>query len=326
MKAAVLTKINEPLVLEELQRPYNLSYGQVLVEVLCTGICGAQLQEIDGRKGDPKHLPHLLGHEGCGMVRDAGPGVRIVSPGDKVVLHWRKGTGIDADPASYEQGTIKSGPITTFSKWAVISENRLTKIPSDMPDELGALFGCALSTALAVVENVAKIRFGEKILIVGCGGVGLSLMLAAKLAHAYPIYGIDINYEHKRKWITDLGGIILSAADATTKFDVIIDTVGDAQWFSSLGPSGRYILVGQPRNKLTIDERFWFTGEGQTLTATQGGNFNPTLDIPRYVNLWRSGALANYKSLISHQLCLDHINEGIALMREGKAARVMIFP
>ena len=100
MKAAVLVELNAPLVLADLDVP-ALDVGQVLVKIHCSGICGAQLGEIAGVKGPDKFLPHLLGHEGGGVVTGIGPGVTQVKPGDHVVMHWRKGAGIHARPASY---------------------------------------------------------------------------------------------------------------------------------------------------------------------------------------------------------------------------------
>ncbi len=326
MKAAVLTKINAPLEIKDVELPFSLGYGQVCVKVLCTGICGAQLQEIDGLKGDPKHLPHLLGHEGCGIVAGVEPSVRLVKPGDKVVMHWRKGAGCEAKPAVYSHGAFKSGPIATFAKLAVVSENRVTAIPKDVPNDLGALLGCALSTALATIENV--VRFGERVLVIGCGGVGLATILAAKLAHANPIIGYDIS-KHKEGLVHALGGCFIQPRDHQERdlaFDVIINTIGHSVGTEWLAPSGRYIFIGQPKPEEMISIRHLFDGEGQTIQATQGGGFNPTKDIPRYVNLWRSGALDNYTKLISHVFELDAINNGIQLMRDGKTARVMIEP
>ena len=101
MKAAILTELRKPLVIAEVELPKALDVGQVLVKVYCSGICGSQLGEIDGVKGEDKYLPHLLGHEGSGTVLAIGPGVRYVRPGDKVVLHWRKGLGIEAATPAY---------------------------------------------------------------------------------------------------------------------------------------------------------------------------------------------------------------------------------
>jgi S-(hydroxymethyl)glutathione dehydrogenase/alcohol dehydrogenase len=101
MKAAILTALNAPLVIAEIALPETLAVGQVLVKVHFSGICGSQIGEIDGAKGEDKFLPHLLGHEASGTVLAIGLGVRHVKPGDKVVMHWRKGLGIEAAPPAY---------------------------------------------------------------------------------------------------------------------------------------------------------------------------------------------------------------------------------
>src|SRR5258706_6161094 len=103
MKAAILEKLNAPLVVEEIVIP-KLDVGQVLVKVHCSGICGKQMGEISGWYGEDKYLPHLLGHEGGGEVIDIGPGVRNVQKGDHVVMNWRKGIGIESVPAKYGRG------------------------------------------------------------------------------------------------------------------------------------------------------------------------------------------------------------------------------
>src|SRR5205809_8066506 len=99
MKAAMLVENNKPLIVAQLGRPEELSFGQVHVRIHFSGICGAQINEIEGAKGPDKFLPHLLGHEGSGTVLRTGPGVKTVKPGDCVVLHWRPSSGLQADPA-----------------------------------------------------------------------------------------------------------------------------------------------------------------------------------------------------------------------------------
>ena len=103
MKAAILIKNKEKLLIADIELPKKLSFGQVLVKIQYSGICGAQINEIDGVKGKDKYLPHLLGHEGSGIVEKIGEGVSSVKPGDHVVLHWRKGSGIEsATPKFFE--------------------------------------------------------------------------------------------------------------------------------------------------------------------------------------------------------------------------------
>src|SRR6266481_3238372 len=128
--AAILVKQRQPLVVDEVEVP-SLSIGQVLVELKTSRICGSQIGEIDGVKGPDRYLPHLLGHEGGGTVLEIGPEVRHVKVGDRVVLHWRPGRGSEGRPPVYDWNGKKAngGNITTFNRYAVVSENRLTAVP-----------------------------------------------------------------------------------------------------------------------------------------------------------------------------------------------------
>ena len=98
MKAAILVKQNSDLIIDKIELPKTLNIGQVLVKVYVSGICGSQLGEIDGKKGKDPYLPHLMGHEGCGEVLKIGPGVKTISVGDKVVLHWKKEMAFNLNP------------------------------------------------------------------------------------------------------------------------------------------------------------------------------------------------------------------------------------
>ncbi len=295
MKAAVLEQIGQPLSILDLDVP-SLQPGQVLVKILCTGICGSQLQEIDGLKGDPAHLPHLLGHEGCGIVEQVGSVVSTVKPGDKVVLHWRKGEGCDVLGI---QGAIKAGPITTFSDFTIVSENRVTAIPQDIPNDFAALLGCALSTAVSIVENEAKPKIGDVISVIGCGGIGLSLIFALTMrkSELWTVYGIDreesklplVEQFHQARFST---GIPLGT-------NIVIDTVENIPIANM-----RYISLQQ--------------------NGTSAGGFDPARDIPRYCEMFRRGTFDGYEKIITHRIKLDQINEGIQLMRDGKSGRVMI--
>lgn len=325
MIAAVLTQPNQPLELHDISW-HALRYGQVYVRVLATGICGAQLQEIRGEKGT--HFPRLLGHEACVEVIDVGAGVKL-SPGDRAVAHWRKGDGLESESpkwACFEMGNnFTAGQITTFSQNSVISENRLTKVPKETPVELCALLGCGLSTALGTMENEANLRLGESVLIIGCGGLGLNLILAAKLRQASCILAMD-TAAGKEEMARKMGAHHFG--HYANGIDVVIDTTGDVDAISRgiecLAPSGRFIMVGQPRRDVVIPDALrMFEGSGKTILATQGGRFSPSQDIPRYVNLYEAGLL-NLDGLISHCFPLTKINEALELVRQGQAGRILI--
>jgi S-(hydroxymethyl)glutathione dehydrogenase / alcohol dehydrogenase len=338
MLAAVLTRHNAPLTLAEVT-PAPLTIGQVLVRVLVSGICGAQLQEIRGEKGGP--LPHLLGHEGCGIVEDVGPGVSRVQRGQKVVMHWRKAAGIESTfpEYTYDGKRMTSGLVTTFSEQSICSENRLTPVADDTPVEFCALMGCGLSSALGTVEQDANIKFGESVLVIGCGGLGGNLIRASAMRGATPLDVIDLS-EGKREaawamgattfWPVNGGDWRRLAELQGRRYDVILDTAGASftmeQALTLLAPSGRYIMIGQPKPGESVSmtaARHMFDGEGKTIRATQGGGFRPHLDIPRYLALYNAGKL-DLNSIITHRVKLAQINDGIDFVKNGEAGRVLV--
>ncbi|MFA6502895.1 MAG: zinc-binding dehydrogenase [Candidatus Paceibacterota bacterium] len=342
MKAAILEEINAPLVVADVELT-PLTFGQVLVKILVSGFCGAQLQEIAGNKGNAKFVPHLMGHEGCGIVEEVGHGVTRVKKGDKVVMHWRKGDGIESDFPTYlyKGKPMRSGKVTSLSEYSIVSENRLTPVPEDTPNELCALLGCSLSTALGTINQEADVKFGESVLIMGAGGLGVNLIQAAKLAGAYPIVIADI-YENKRETCEAMGthlfinskessiGDELHKKFGVREMDVIIDTSGSKQAIESTIPLlsgiGRYIMVGQPKPGESIELHtalHLFGGEGKSIKATQGGGFSPSKDIARYVRLHKAGVLKT-DGIITHRMKLDQINEAISLVRAGQAGRILI--
>jgi Zn-dependent alcohol dehydrogenase len=341
MKAAILTQLNAPLVVDNLDLP-ALQHGQVLVRVLCATICGAQIGEIAGAKGEDKHLPHLLGHEGCGIVEDVGPGVRHVKPGDKVVMHWRKGIGIEAEPPKYGWNgkTVGGGWVTTFNDQAVISENRLTPVSHDTPAWFASLLGCAVTTGFGLVNNEARLRIGESIAISGCGGVGLSVIKAASLVSAYPIIAIDrlpakldlAHYMGATHGIAANGSSVaneLRNLVGTRGVDVFVECTGSPDvidiGLAATAAGGRLILVGQPPAKAHVTfHNFRQNYCGKTMIDSQGGLTNPTVDIPRYIMLYKTGALDSLEMLITQRCSLDRINDAVEIVKGGPAGRVML--
>ena len=332
MKAAVLEKIDAPLTVRDVELT-ELKFGQVLVKVLVSGLCGAQLHEIRGHKGNAKFLPHLMGHEGCGIVEEVGLGVTTVKPGDKVVMHWRLGEGMEAPFPNYilDGKTISSGKVTTLSEYSIVSENRVTAIPPETPNVLAAMLGCSLTTALGIIDNECDLKFGETVAIIGCGGVGLNLIQAATMRSPLKIYGVDIN--KKMIDLTYIMGATLfteSINDLENKVDIIIDTTGIPQViadaYNKLAPSGRLILVGQPAPGKSVElpnAVSMFDGTGKSVKATQGGGTIPHVDIPRYIDLASRGIIC-YEQLHTDTFTLDQVNDAFDLLKSGNAGRIMI--
>jgi S-(hydroxymethyl)glutathione dehydrogenase / alcohol dehydrogenase len=336
--AAILVEQRQPLVIDEVETPAP-GFGQVLVKISVSRICGSQLGEIDGVKGPDRWLPHLLGHEAGATVLEVGPEVRHVKVGDRVVCHWRLGRGIEARGSTYlwKEHTVSAGPITTFQQYAVISENRMTVVPPDTDYEICALLADTLTTGFGVVHNDARVRIGESVVIIGCGGIGLGAVLGAHLAGAHPVIAVDL-HEHKleiaRKYgatdtINSRDGDFAAAAEKLLggKADVVIDGTGNPsvleKAFALAGPQGRCIGVGVMAHDRTLSLNTLPLHFGKLLRGSHGGDSQPAEDIPRYLRMMRDGRF-DPKGFVSHRISLAEVNEGIARMRAGEVIHCLI--
>ena len=341
MKAAILVESNRPLEVAEISLPEELVAGQVLVKISYSGICGAQINEIEAAKGPDKFLPHLLGHEGSGIVLKAGPGVTTVKEGDHVVLHWRPSSGIQSATPTYRwnEQKVNAGWVTTFNEYAVISENRLTTIPEDFDMKLAPLFGCAVTTAMGVINNDANVKIGQSVVIFGVGGVGLNIVQSANMVSAYPIIAIDI-HDLKLEMAKQFGATHYINSSTTKDLDdeihkivgdkgadVVIETTGISrvieQAYELTHPDGKTILVGVPTKGDNISIYSLPLHFNKVLTGSHGGDAIPDLEIPRYIKLIRAGKMT-LDGIITHEFGLDEINEAIELVRRGETGRVII--
>lgn len=338
-RAAILETLNHPLVVDEVEFS-ALDVGQVLVEVGASGICGAQLNEIQGVKGEDKFLPHLLGHEGGGRVLETGPGVAQVRKGDHVVMHWRKGAGIQSKTPQYRWNgrPVNAGWVTTFNERAIVSENRLTPIGQDVPFEIAALMGCAVTTALGLINNLAQLKIGQSIAVLGCGGVGLNVVQGAAMVAADPIIAVDI-HDHKLDLARSFGATHLintkrsDLRDEVRKIvgkagvDVFVENTGLVNLIEAAyeltGARGRTILVGVPRHDQDITIHSLPLHFGKVLTGCEGGSCDPNADIPRYLNLYAKGKL-DLNRLITHRHPLSEINRALDEFRSGLVGRCVI--
>jgi len=338
-KAAILAESRHPLVVDEIRLPSELRAGQILVRILHSTICGAQINEIEAVKGPDKFLPHLLGHEAAGIAVEVGPGVTHVLPGQTVVLHWRPSLGIQAAPPDYQwRGQrLNAGWVTTFNEYAVVSENRVTPLPEGLDLRLAPLFGCAVTTAAGVVNNDARVRVGDSVVVFGVGGVGLNVVQFADLAGAYPIVGVDLVDEKLDMALKHGATHAFNGGDLPALVTAIKDVVGSsgtARAIETTGarpvielayelthPDGRCVLVGVPSEKVTI-----YTLPlhfDKVLTGSHGGDAKPHADIPRLARLVAAGRLC-LDGLITHEFPLEDINEALDVVRSGAAGRVSI--
>lgn len=339
-RAAILVEQRRPLVLDEVEIP-ALGFGQVLVRIVATRICGSQIGEIDGVKGPDRWLPHLLGHEACGVVLETGPEVRHVKTGDRVVCHWRPGRGLETRPPVYDWNgrRVNAGHITTFQEIAVLAENRVTPVPPDTDPEVCCLLADTLTTGFGVINNDAAVRIGEAVVVIGCGGIGLGTVLGAHLAGAHPVVAVDIQ-DHKLARARTFGATHTVNSASTPDFaaavralldgqspDVVVDGTGQPgvleQAFALAGPKGRCIGVGVMAHDRLLSLNTLPLHHGKVLTGSEGGSSRPAEDIPRYLRQMSAGRF-DPRGMISHRLPLADINDGIARMRSGEVIHAIV--
>jgi len=338
LKAAVLIKTNKELGIFNLKIP-KLKAGQVLVKIIYSGICRSQLMEISGGRNNTKWMPHLLGHEACGIVSEIGPSVRRIKKGDDVILTWIKSSGKDAKNAqfSYLGKKINSGKVTTFSNFSIVSENRLVKKPSDISFKNSIYLGCSFSTGMGMVLNETKIKKQSKVILIGLGGIGLGILLALKFKKVKNIIIID-NDKKKIKLAKMLGvNNFFSLLNKNTKnyifkkykygADVCYESAGTASTISYgmslITKSGRLHFASHPHKeeKLFIDPHDLISGK--QITGSWGGSVKPERDFKKFSKILK---ISNFKleSLNSKIYSLENINKAINDFKRKKIFRPII--
>lgn len=339
-QAAILETSMNPLVVEPIEFEGPLLPGQVLVRVEYSGICGAQINEIDAVKGPDRFLPHLLGHEGYGEVIAIGPGVSTVNPAQKVILHWMQGPGIQSELPTYSRGTAKvnAGWVTTLSQMAVVSENRCTPVKSSLDPWVLPIFGCAATTAAGVVGKEAQVRLGESVVVLGAGGVGLLSIMAARASGAAEIIAADLADSRLVAALESGASAALNTLDSERVKseiliglggppDVIIETSGAKVMielaYELAQPRGRAILVGVPRSDEPALIETLALHFGMTFTGSKGGSTEPARDIPLLVRSAEKGIFPVNKIPIT-VFPLSEVNEAFEHLRAGLPGRMVI--
>lgn len=341
MKAAVLYEVNKPLVIEELEIPV-LKYGQILVKILYSGVCHSQLMEIKGFRGVDKYLPHLMGHEGVGIVADIGSGVSKVSIGDKVVLGWIKGFGLEGGGTQFSTKSgnlVNAGAVTTFSEMSIVSENRVVKLNSLIPDQVAVMFGCAIPTGAGIVINELKPKNGSTIAIFGMGGVGTSALISTALFSFSRIIAVDVE-EDKLQLAHKLGATDLINSSKVDPVAVIKDithgygvdyaveatglaNIVETAFASIKLRSGELIFASHPRfgDKISLDPFELICGK--RIKGSWGGSCNPDVDLPKFFDLYLTGGLP-LAELLSEPYRLDQINDALGALENRKLVRALI--
>lgn len=336
--AAVLTQTGHPLsIVDNISLP-GLRTGQVLVKIHYTGICFSQLMEVAGKRGPDKYLPHMLGHEATAEVIDIGKGVTKVKAGDRVVLGWLKGSGLDVSGAKYDSpiGTINSGSVTTFGEYSIVSENRCYLLPECLSMHTGLLFGCALPTGMGMVQNQLHYQPSSFVGVFGLGGIGMSALMAilqnppakivvfdtslGKLDLALSL-GADIAINTlKTDWRSEL-------SDKThgKNVDFIIESAGSCQTiemaFSALNKTGKCIFASHPSAGHTISIDPFELICGKQIEGSWGGQADPELILSSQAPKTKTSQL---EKLLSSPYTLNQINQAMADLVDNRVIRAIV--
>ncbi len=330
IKAAILRQIGFPLSVEDIEFG-SLAHGQVLVKMSFSGICRSQLMECEGKRGEDRWLPHLLGHEGYGVVEAIGDGVTKCKPGDRVVLSWVKGRGIDAENAVFVDSNnkkVNSGKVATFSNFSIASENCVYLAPVGFDEKFLALFGCALLTGGGMAIRYGNAVEVRKICVIGFGGIGSAAALVLKGMGKSEVEIIEKS-PYKRELAVSLGfkKVYSNVSQGLTDYDLVIEASGSVDsiesGFSRLSKSGTLVFASHPEtgSKISLDPHDLI--KGKKIFGTWGGDVNPDTEMEIIGKfLVDSGVKLNL--LLGDIFTIDEVNQGMAYLKSGKVGRPLL--
>lgn len=352
----MLRETGAPLTIEDVELA-STGPDQVRVRLRATGVCHSDLSICRGGLRHP--LPAVPGHEGAGVVIEVGPNVASVAPGDHVTLNWTPSCGAcffceRTEPYLCERAVADSlgapyasvggealAPVLgsgAFAEETLVLERAAVKIPKDVPFEIAALVGCAVTTGFGAVVNTARVRAGDSVVVIGCGGVGLSIVQGARYAGAATIVAVDLN-EEKRALAKDLGATdtVDGADDVEQAVRELTRGRGADHAFEAIGRSqtirtayrltrrgGNTVVVGAGRH----DDKVEFSAlelffQARSIIGCVYGSADVARDFPRILGLYSSGEL-DLDRLITARIPLDGVNDALDAMEAGEGARSVV--
>lgn len=354
---------SRPLVVEEVELE-GPGPGEVLVEIAASGLCHSDLSVIDGSR--PRVMPMVLGHEASGVVGEVAAGVEDLKPGDHVIFSFVPMCGrciycatgrpalCERGNAANGRGTLLSGArrfknrrgeplhhhlgVSAFSRYTVAARESLIPIPAEVPLEKAALFGCAILTGVGAVVNTARVEPGARVAVFGLGGVGLAVVLGARLAGALQIVAVDL-LPQKLELARRLGATHAvsagdgQAADAVREItrggaDYAFEAVGSArvlaQAYAATRRGGRTVTIGLPHPDQRLDlQAVSLVAEERMLLGSYMGSAVPQRDVPRLLDLYSAGKLP-VDELVSQRVELPAVNAAFDALREGAVVRQVL--
>jgi S-(hydroxymethyl)glutathione dehydrogenase / alcohol dehydrogenase len=357
MRAAIFEQVDAPLSIEEIT-PGDPGPRDIVVSISASGVCHSDLSVIDGTI--PMRKPAILGHEGAGVVETAGTEVTRVAPGDRVIASFIPACGVcrfclnDQSHLCEATMAINTGrrgaradgtalqPMTglgTFAEMMVCDEMSVVKVETDLPDEQLALIGCGVTTGVGAVLNTADVRPGSTVAVIGCGGVGQSIVQGARIAGAARIIAVD-PVAMKREVALALGathsvdpadgGAVDQVRQLTNGLgvDFAFEAIGNPaiirEAFDLTRAGGTCVVVGVPRAdaELSFPAFGLIFGEKRILGSLYG-SAQVRREFPRLVRLAEQGQL-RLDELVSRRIHLDDVNHAFDAMRNGEVIRSVI--
>ena len=362
MQAAILNEANTPFSIEtvELEAPKT---GEVLIKMAAAGVCHSDWHVVEGLSYFP--MPIICGHEGAGIVEDIGEGVTRVNPGDHVTLSFRANCGncfycqnnkpnlCEVYTPVLKSGLLKDGSsrisrngepihimtgLGCFAEYVVIPEDACVPVREDVPLEVAALVGCAVSTGVGAAIYTADVRPGQSVAVYGAGGVGLNIIMGAVMCGADPIIAVDTN-SSKMEIAREFGAThTLYSDDRTVEqiqdltegrgADHVFESVGltslQETAFDATRPGGTLTLVGlTPVGSGTNLPGSVITRTEKVIRGSFYGSVLPQRDFPMFLDLYRNGKLM-LDELVTRRYRLEEINEAYQDMLTGEVARGII--
>lgn len=334
--------------------------GEVLVRIQASGVCHTDLHYKLGAIGND--FPYLLGHEGAGVVAAVGEGVTEPRIGDYVVLAWRAPCGycrfcalgqpnlcsasLNARPrmtASRDHAQLSPAlGIGTFCTHTVVAARQAVKVPAACPPEQASLLGCGVTTGVGAALYSAGVRRGSSVAVFGCGGIGNSVIMGARLARATRIIGVDIA-GNKLEWARQFGATDVVDATRVDPVEAIkqltnghgvdysFEAVGTPQtllqalWSRDLAGTCTLIGVPDPTMKMELP-MLQFFGLGGALRVSWYGDCLPSRDFPLLAEYYLQGQL-DLDRMVSRVIKLEETEDAFGAMQRGETLRSVIrFP
>lgn len=360
MRAAIFREVGGPFTIEDVDLG-EPEWGEVKVKLVGAGACHSDYHRVDGHSPLPKHMvPHILGHEGSGIVKEIGPGVSTVKPGDHVVMSltaqcgycrnctsgranlcetWNLGPGhLPSGRHPFTQnGAPIWGDLATFAEETVVLESFLVKIREDIPLDKACLIGCGVMTGVGAVVNRAQVEAGSTAVIIGCGGVGMNVIQGAVLANASKIIAVD-KVQFKLEMAESVGATHFIDASKTDPVKRVMEiTNGGADYsfevvgfpetirqaFDSIRRGGTCVMVSVPPEGKDIPIPGMDLFFDRTLMGTFYGAGRPRNDFPWMLDLYLDGRL-KLDELVTKIRPLEEINEAFDDMNAGSTIRTIL--